>query len=131
MTEEQSLKTAAEQMLRLRTMVMPVRISRRTEGAPTDGQAGLIGLIDMRRIPSDRWSGVRVGEMMESGVKTMDVNDPIEQSLEDLSSAPYGAMPLLENGVLVGLVRYSDLNDVLQFRVLEMNQTGPDKKRAA
>jgi Zn-dependent protease len=78
-----------------------------------DGErlAGLVTLEDVRKITRDRWSIVNVGEIM-TPIDQLVVIKPDADSadaLEQLTQRDVRQLPVVSNGVLVGLLRRKDI----------------------
>ncbi len=107
----QLVSVAADQMIKYKTGVLPVE---------TDlGEPAVITLNHLRRIPQERWDLTRVRDVRQEVPKALDVQDSIEDALVDLARSGAGALPVRENGRLIGLIRANELTDTLQFKSLE------------
>lgn len=117
LTGEETLLHAVNRMMASRTRILPVETA---EGA------GVVGMDDLRRIPRDRWAETRVKSAMDKTPVVLDLNDPLEEHFPQLIT--YGALPVTKAGQVVGLVRQTDIAELLEFR----NLTGHDgQDRAA
>ncbi|OFZ18330.1 MAG: hypothetical protein A2X94_12305 [Bdellovibrionales bacterium GWB1_55_8] len=124
------MDSTAEEMITLRTSILPVRIM-----APPG--AAIVRLASFRRIPRDHWRHTRIESVMEPVAKVLDVNEPLSDNLPVLASNPGGALPLkTEDGRIVGIVRSADVFELMQFRSLRPESSASardrdDHKRAA
>ena len=108
--ERESLLQAAERMLASRTSVLPVK----TES----GGYGLVTLSQIRRVPREYWEVTLIRDVMERVTRVLNVNDPMSEVLPSLVEAVSGTLPVVEKGSIIGVLRYSDVSEILQFRSL-------------
>lgn len=122
--EDESLATAADRMLQSRSTVLPVLTNR--------GSPALLGLADIRRVPRQEWETVHVRDLAVACSRSVKPEDPIIGFLNELIAAPFSSLPLQANGTLLGVVRYSDVNEVIAFRSLqgpESTTQGEERQR--
>ncbi len=119
--ERESIARSAEAMLKLRRAMLPVLTETKLPAYVT--------LSQVRRVPRDFWRVTLVRDVMESARKIVDANDSVSDVITDLAAAPSGALLVSENGQIVGLVQYSDISELLQFRSLAEEDEEP--RRAA
>jgi hypothetical protein len=108
--DKESLVAAAEQMVDHTTTLLPVRSE--------SGQSSLVALAQIRRVPRKYWAVTRVRDVMDVVSRDLDVDDSISDRLPDLAASPVQALPVRENGVLIGYARYGDIAELLQLRSL-------------
>jgi hypothetical protein len=105
-----------------KTTVLPVET--------ISGRPALVTLDKIRNIPRDRWSVTPVSQLLDETPKSIDVDDFLDHSLEDLLTAPAQSFPLTKNGRPIGVVRLSEVMEAAQFR--ELNKKSEQKtKRVA
>jgi Zn-dependent protease/predicted transcriptional regulator len=82
---------------------------------------GLITLDDVRKVPQDQWSRVRVEEVMtpRERLATLTPSAKADRALDELARRDVNQIPVLEGGHLAGIVRHRDLVRWLAFH-------GPD-----
>ncbi len=117
-SEEASLKEAASLMFQTRSRVLPVKSA---EGIPM-----LVTLKQLRRVPRNAWSEIRVKDLMMPSPQTPESSVLLEEILPELASAE--TLPFVENGAIAGVVRYQDLADLVDFRGLDERFTEEPKK---
>ena len=118
-----SLKDAAEEMLRSRNRMLLVQ-NRKNE-------LGLINLDMIRKVDKRLWDGIPLQEGMIVASKSLQPNDLVGDSLPDLVASPLSALPVKEGGEGVGVLRYLDLSEIIQFRLLENPSADEDQDIAA
>jgi Zn-dependent protease len=109
-----SLESVSRHMLQTRMTLLPVKLS--------DGFA-LIALQQILTVPEHFRSQVPVSDLLRNPVRLLDVGEPLEEVLPEIISAPFGVLPVSQSGSLIGFIRHSDLQDVLQLRRLEERRT--------
>lgn len=85
-------------------------IDKKVDGAPVLDEAdqivGLVGKSNVyRAIANDYDMNTPIKEIMTKNIVTVDVND----SVFDVMNYPYGRLPVLDNGKMVGIVTKSDM----------------------
>jgi CBS domain-containing protein len=78
---------------------------------------GLITLEDVRKVPQDQWSRVRVEEVMtpRERLATLTPSAKADRALDELARRDVNQIPVLEGGHLAGIVRHRDLVRWLAF----------------
>ena len=79
---------------------------------------GLITLQDVKEIPSERWSGVRVEEIMHKELAKISVH-PEEEAVEVLNQMVregIGRMAVIEGDDLIGIITRSDIMHLLRIK---------------
>ncbi len=115
-----SLIQATERMLASRQTLVPIQAGARG--------AGLLSLAQIRNVPGGQRGSIPVNELQQAfGLRTLEVTEPLEDVLAELSTSPLAALPVSKDGVVIGYIRYADLADVLQLRSLEK----PEEMEAA
>ena len=128
------LTQAVNRMIQSHDWILPV--SSTVSGVRTDDRVGLIGIAQIRDVPRGRWASTPVSQVMEVPTKILEVNDAIGDALESLASSSVRALPLAENDRIIGILRYSDVVDAIQFKSLqakaeeEEEEERPGKKAA-
>jgi Zn-dependent protease len=105
-----TLESVSRHMLQTRMTLLPVRLS--------DGFA-LIALQQILTVPERFRSKVPVSDLLKNPVRLLDTGEALEDVLPEIISAPLGALPVSQSGSVIGFIRHSDLQDVLQLRSLE------------
>lgn len=106
-----SLSQAAEEMVSSRSNVLPVDSA--------EGQSAILSLEDLQKISRDVWHSTQVSEVMEPVASVPNVNDPIIRVLSDIASTSMRALPVMDQGRVVGIIKYSDISELAQFRSIE------------
>ncbi|MBI3541797.1 MAG: site-2 protease family protein [Deltaproteobacteria bacterium] len=109
--ENLSLDSVVTQMTTTRNTVLPV--------ATASGEPALIGLAQVTAVPRALWSTKRVHDVMLEAPKVLDAKDPIAQILPEILATPVGALPVREDGRVIGVVKYTSLAELLQLKNLE------------
>ena len=109
--ENATLRDAATRMIGIRQAVLPVQ----TEG----DRPALISLDHLRLVKKELWSKVLVAEIMEVFPRAVAISDPIPVILQEILTNPRHILPVHDGGRMIGIIRYQDLTDVLQFKGLE------------
>lgn len=117
-----AVEAAAREMVRSHNLVLPV-LTR-------NGEAALIGIESIRGLPSEKRYEILVSDVMEKVERILDADDQIDDILPELAANPFRALPYREMGKIVGLVRYSDLSELLLLRSLNKSHE-EDTRRAA
>ena len=115
----------ANRMIDSQQTVLPVAV------APE--KAAVISLAQIRRIPRQYWDTTAVKDLMLPVTRILNMQDHLGEIIPDLATSPLGVLPVRDDGSIVGIVRYSDLNDLLELRSLKEKPDEPadGKKRAA
>ena len=95
-------------------------LQRRRRALPVseDGKlAGIVTLTDAKGVPQDRWSQVRVGEIMRrEPLYTVGPEDDLDAALQLLAEHDVNQVLVLRQGALVGLLSRAEVIRYLQFR---------------
>lgn len=102
------LQEVAARMLRTRTLVLPVRT--------LSSEPATIALTRFSSVPRERWDTTRVHDIMDPSHSTLDVTQSVAVALPELHASPTGVLPVTESGRVVGVLRRSDLIEMLQIR---------------
>ncbi|MFH1140755.1 MAG: site-2 protease family protein [Chloroflexota bacterium] len=91
---------------------------RRAYPVSEDGKlAGIVTLTDVKGVPQDRWSQVRVAEIMRrEPLYTVGADDDLDAALQLLAQHDLNQVPVLQEGRLVGLLSRAEVIRYLQFR---------------
>lgn len=110
-SESQPISDVTSVMLSSRHTLLPVETIAHSPA--------LISLSKIMNIPKKVWNKTCVNELMEKVNTFGDSEMTISQIMPELLSSPYGPLPYLEQGRIKGLIRFSDLTEVLELRSLE------------
>jgi len=105
-----AVSMAAEEMLRTRMSILPVR---------TDSGWSLIRLDRIRALPRDQWSMSSVALLSDPVSRVASTQEPLSAILPELLATPLRALPVEDGGRVIGLIRQSDLEEIVQLRSLE------------
>ncbi|ABS27330.1 site-2 protease family protein [Anaeromyxobacter sp. Fw109-5] len=108
-----SVYDVGERMLRERCVAFPVGDGGRV--------AGVVGLADVQRVPRGERGRVSVGDIARR-IDPVDADDEASKALRVLAETRAPAVPVLESGVLVGLLSSGDVARALQLGELEATQ---------
>jgi Zn-dependent protease len=111
LSAKDTLLTAAERMRLTRNTVLPAITER---GAPA-----IVALSEIRRVPRDFWHVTLVRDVLDESPRSLHPNEPIAEAFTELAGTPRQALPLVEGGRIIGVVRYADIQELLQLRSLE------------
>ena len=95
-------------------------LQRRRRALPVseDGKlAGIVTLTDVRGVPQERWSQVRVAEIMHrEPLYTVESDDDLDTALQLLAQHDLNQVPVLQGGRLVGLLSRAEIIRYLHLR---------------
>lgn len=117
-----AIAQAAREMLQSKNLVLPVQ--------SFSGQAALVNLGAIRKVPGRLRAQMRVRDIMEPTSKALFIDDDIDKSLTDIAMTPSRALPVLDGSQVVGLVLYSDIAEILQLKALA-DESSSDIRPAA
>ena len=117
LNERQYIHESASSMIDSGQSVLPV--------ARDNGEAAIISLAQIRCIPREYWDTTTVKDLMVHVAMTLNTNDLIRENIPALATAPMGVLPVQENNVIFGIIRYSDLSELVELSSLD------EKKRVA
>lgn len=103
---EQPLSEAARRMIESKMTVLPVQ--------SLGGPSGVIGIDALKRIPKDRWASMRIKELDTTAPEAVRSDDNIGDILEKGLSSE--ATPVIESGRITGLVRATQLADLIRLK---------------
>lgn len=107
--ESERIASAAERMLRTRQRMLPV-LTR-------SGEPALVRLEDIRGVPGPDWPVTTVADVMRPASRFLRPDEPLEEALAELASSE--ALPVREGNRVIGLVRYRDVIEELEFRTVK------------
>lgn len=83
-----------------------------------DEFAGLVCLEDIKKFPRERWSELKVADIMTPREKIVSVSPEAtgDQILSSLASIDVNQLPVLDSGRVVGIICRNDLLKILQLR---------------
>ena len=125
-SDREPLSRVAQFMMNSRNNALPVLTSN---GAP-----GVVTLQQIKTVPRDFWDVTLVKDVMGDSERYLMSDEAVGDSLPDIANSPGVALPVKDSaGHLMGLVKYSDLRDILQFKSLgEVHKpVGQKQSRAA
>ena len=105
-------------------------LGRRRRALPVweDGRlAGIVTLTDVKGLPQERWSQVRVAEIMSRHpIYSVEPEDDLETALRLLAEHDINQLLVVQGGLLVGLLSRADIIRYLQLRQeLGIKQANP------
>jgi len=103
-----TLDEVASNMINSRDSTLPV-ISE-------SGEVGLVSLDSLKKIPRDEWSEKKVSEIINPVTKVVNSSDQLDEIFSDIVSND--VLPFADNGEVVGVIRYSELVEFLEFKSL-------------
>lgn len=124
-TDRDPVSKAAQQMVNLRVPILPVTSFQARDSVM------LVTLEQIRRVPREYWQMTLIKDLMEETPKVLNADDTISEVLAELATAPMGTLPVKEDGQVIGLVRYSDVSEILQYRSLTEAEGEFEGRRAA
>lgn len=117
-SERDTLLQVAEHMLNSRRTTLPVET--------LSGEPALVSFQRIRRVPRAFWETTKVKDVLDPAPGFLDSRDPLPSVVTQLGRAPLRALPVKEEGRWVGVLRYSEVAEILEFRGL-----GDDHSEAA
>lgn len=111
LSPDSTLQEAVDRMKSLKLPLLPV------QGQENDD----VRWLDLGKIQAwseDFWSRTPVHKATTEPVATVDVNAPLDVVTQILVTAPEKAVPVVENGRVMGIVRQSGLEDLVQVQGL-------------
>jgi Zn-dependent protease/CBS domain-containing protein len=107
-------------------LVQQYFISQNLRGVPVVQQGVLLGIItltDMRGTPQSDWPSLRVADRMTPRYRLITVTPetPIEVAMQAMSEHDIHQIPVVENGVLIGLLTRSTI-----IRYLQLGERTPE-----
>jgi len=115
-----SLLEATSQMLKSRQTILPVELAT--------AEYSIITLQEIRTIPERLRSSVKVKDLVRPAERVLNAEQLLNDVLTDLLSSPWGALPVQREGQLLGYIRQSDLNEVMQLRSIERKVEGTEEE---
>ncbi|MBC7691908.1 MAG: site-2 protease family protein [Methylotenera sp.] len=119
--EDSFLSVAAERMLREKLSLIPVKTQ--------SGQGALLSLARISREPEENWGKLRVTEIPGPNCTVLGPEDAVSDILPDLLNSPVRALPVHQGNRVLGILRYADLERVIQLK--SHFTSGGSKKDAA
>jgi Zn-dependent protease/CBS domain-containing protein len=102
------------------TVVHEAFIQRGRRALPVCNETGLLGivtLVDVKRLPQDKWANTPVQEIMtRSPLLTVNENDDLNGALKILAQNGLNQIPVMSDGHMIGLLSRSDVLRFLQTR---------------
>jgi Zn-dependent protease/CBS domain-containing protein len=118
------LREAASVMLSKRVRILPVETST--------GKSALADLESLREVDRERWDTTPIREVMVTADRVINANDPIGESLMELAGTPLRALPVEEDGKVIGVLEQNDLAEIIKFKSLEEStRAGSSGNKAA
>lgn len=117
-----TLESCVDQMVNARVSALPVQSPK----------PGTLRIDQIRRIRQASWHVTRVQDVYLPARRVLSASEPVGDALHDLAGAVGGCLPVEDNGVLVGIAKFSDVSEILQLRSLqravdEDQETGLDR----
>ena len=116
-----TLSEAAAEMLKNKVKVLPVEMERKPA-------MGLLSLETLRSIERHLWDTATVREATEPTTQFLRKDELVIEALTRIAQAPFRALPVVEGDQVNGVLQYSDIMDVIQFRGI---QEFPDSEKKA
>jgi Zn-dependent protease/predicted transcriptional regulator len=110
-SEEATVNDAVTQMVQSRELLLAVHGS-------TEPIYSLISAKDLRAVPQKLWNSTHLKNLRNEVSNTVKAEDRIEDVLLATLASAEGAVAVVEEGQLIGVIRTSDLNDMIQLRQL-------------
>jgi len=89
-----------------------------------DGSLKLLSLTELKNIDRLEWQSRKAHDVAIPVNRAIDVNEALDEVLPEI--ATYQVLPLSDKGIIIGVIRYSDLMELIEFRSL-----GTDTAQAA
>ncbi len=125
--ENATIRDTAALMLKTRNNVLPVQT--------VIGQSAIIHLSELKQISQNFWPLTQIKDIIQGTVTPVDIYDPISKILRNLITIPNQVLPVKSKGKIVGIIKQSTLNQILQFKTLEevaiLDQSKKSKPPAA
>lgn len=106
--------------LRLQDLVDQFVLGHGLRAVPVvqDGRlVGIATLVDLHKVPPERWSETRVSDVMTSqGLVTVAPGDSMQEALGRLAEGDFDQLPVVVDGRLVGLLGRADIIRYLRVR---------------
>lgn len=96
-----SIAEAAMQMRETGEPIIPILSS--------DKQPALLTIDQILGTPKERRTQTQISEVIQPGATFVNYNEPVSQFFESIATAPEGALPVLKDNELIGIIRYSDV----------------------
>jgi Zn-dependent protease/CBS domain-containing protein len=116
--ESQTLAEAIAQMLHSRVTALPV--------VHSGGGFSIVTLQQVRSVPFHFRDTTLIRDLARRfpggesvAAEFLEWDTPLPSAISDLAAAPGATLPVRANGKIIGILRYSDLTEVLQLRSLE------------
>ena len=113
----QSLSAAINQMLHSRVTALPVEHPK--------GRYSIVTLQQVRAVPFHFRDTTLLRDVVDrltedaETLEFLDWDTPLATALQELGSARHGILPVSRNGRIIGILRHSDLSEVLQLKSIE------------
>ncbi len=124
--EKVPLGQAATEMRRLRSPILPVVFD--------SGHIGLLSLEKLKAIRGENWFETSISEISEPANRILKMSDFVSDVLSDLLGSPLRALPVVDEGNVVGIVKYTDVVEALRYKSIEEPSLAPassEGKRSA
>ncbi|OFZ83424.1 MAG: hypothetical protein A3K03_01560 [Bdellovibrionales bacterium RIFOXYD1_FULL_44_7] len=110
-TKDQSIAFAAHKMKNEKLNVLPVLLDFK--------RVAILSIERIKNVPNEEWESRTVEEIVHDGVTSVEANEALDAIYQDLSEAPDQTLPVVQAGKTVGVIRLSDLSDVIQLKALQ------------
>lgn len=120
-------ETVLEASLRMREHHEPVLPVLSSSHDPA-----LITLDQIIRVPQNQRTQTLVSEVMETVSRFVEFQDSLGSVFESIASSPLGALPVRDDGEIIGIIRFSDLTIAAGLSSLEESiESKPSRGKAA
>lgn len=120
-SEHATVHEAVRKMLDAKSLILP------TIGE--NQSFGLISAQDIKTIPRQMWFSTTVKEIATISPKNFTSDEPVDHVLMYVFAHPYGALPIIENGQLLGLITAEKLTSTIQLQGLVAIESPLEKLR--
>jgi hypothetical protein len=95
------------------------------------GLPALLSLSQLRTLPREEWGATPISQAMIESPKALDPEELVSQILQDVATAPLRALPVAHSGEILGVVRYSDIAEILELKSIEERHGPQDRVKPA
>jgi len=109
-SEDASVSEAVTQMVNSRNILLPVIGKNDTYG--------MLSAAIARQVPRELWNSTLIKDVQIKVPKVVHCEEPLEEVLMSVLATPIGALPVIHEGILAGVIRTSDLLETIELRRL-------------
>jgi CBS domain-containing protein len=117
-----TLQEVAARMMKARQVLLPVRMR--------SGAAAIVSMGDLKRVDREHWRILPVQDVVRPSAKTLESTDLISTVLPEILHAANNALPVTQDGKIIGLITYPEISSVLQVRSLDEQSFVEDERKA-